>query len=276
MFLRPALALLLFAALTGASNANADPPRPLDPKPWTGAFPICATLPARIELDPRLDLVATGAAFLGDPVAYGLGLIVSSQRSERAERARATIQWPSDSAAFAAQLREALVAGLDTAVYGAIQLEGEAPADCPWRLRARSRAVFAQDLSGIHLLTMLHVEPREGSGEVAYASHLTLFVGMPEIANERSKGDREAAWPGVPEARVARLVADGYRLSARILSDDARERGAAPATRTTRRFQLMVGSSIQRGRLVKRTDDHYLLQSAIAHRVAVPTWLKEP
>lgn len=276
MFLRPALTLLLFAAITGAPAANAAPQRPLDPKPWDGVFPVCTTLPARIELDPRLDLVATGAAFIGDPVAYGLGLIISSQRSERAERARATIQWPSDSAAFAAQLREALVAGLDTAVFGEIQLEGEPPADCPWRLRARSRAVFAQDLSGIHLLTMLHLEPRGGQGGVAYANHLTLFVGLPEIANERSKGEREAAWPDVPEARVGLLVADGYRLSARILSDDMQERGAAPVTRTTRRFQLMVGSRVQRGRLVKRIHDHYLLHSAIAHRVAVPTWLKEP
>lgn len=276
MFLRPAISLLLFAAVTGAPSTHAATQGPRDPKAWEGVFPVCATLPARIELDPRLDLIATGAAFLGDPVAYGIGLVISAQRSERAERARSTIQWPSDSAAFAAQLREALVAGLDSAVFGEIELEDDAAADCPWRLRARSRALFAQDLSGIHLLTMLHLEPRDGQGEVAYASHLTLFVGLPEIANARSKGDREAAWPAVPEARIGLLVADGYRLSARILSDDARERGAAPVTRTTRRFQLMVGSRIQRGRLVKRTYDHYLLQSAIAHRVAVPTWLKEP
>lgn len=275
MLLRTVLALLLAATSMAPVRADDERPRPLGIKAWEGAFPVCATLPARVELDTRLDLLQSGNTFLGDPVAYGLGLAIAAHANRRSERTRDTIQWPSDAPAFAAQLREALVAGLDAAVFGAIQLEGEPPGDCPWLLRARSRAIFARELDGIHLLTMLHIEPRDAPGEIAYASHVTLFVGLPEIARLRGKGDREAAWPGIDEQRVALMVADGYRVAARILSDDARERGAAAATATTRRFHLASGG-VQRGKLVKRFAGHYVLQSRLVHLVAVPDWLKEP
>jgi hypothetical protein len=269
------LVLLLAAFAFAPAHADDAPARPLDMKAWEGAFPVCATLPARVELDTRLDLLKSGNTFLGDPVAYGLGLAIAANANRRSERTRDTIQWPTDAPAFAAQTREALVAGLDAAVFGNIQLEGEAPADCPWLLRARSRAIFARELDGIHLLTMLHIEPRDTPGKAAYASHVTVFVGLPEIAKRRGKGDREAAWPGVTEQRVALLVADGYRVAARILSDDARARGAEPGTATTRRFHLASGG-IQRGKLVKRFADHYVLRSRLVHLVAVPDWLKEP
>jgi hypothetical protein len=275
MLTRIGFTLLLAASALVPAHADDAPARPLNPKAWEGAFPVCATLPARIELDPRLDLLQSGNTFLGDPVAYGLGLAIAGSANRRSERTRDTIQWPVDAPAFAAQLREALVAGLDTAVFGNIQLDGEPPADCPWVLRARSRAVFSRELDGIHLLTMLHIEARDTPGKTAYASHVTVFVGLPEIANARSKGDREAAWPTVDELRVALLVADGYRIGARVLSDDARERGEAPATATTRRFYIMTGS-IQRAKLVKRLADHYVLRSRLVHLVAVPEWLKEP
>lgn len=275
MFARSVIALLLSLGLGGAI-ASDEPARPLEVKAWEGPFPVCATLPARVELDTRLEMVASGNTYLGDPVAYGIGLAIAAQRNERTERARSTIQWPIDAPAFAAQLREALVAGLDTQVFGNIQLEGDPPADCPWLLRARSRAVFSHELSGINLITMLHLEPRQASGKPGYASHITLFVGLKEIATLRSKRDREAAWPTVPETRVALLVSDGYRLAARILSDDARDRGAAPATSTTRRFHLASGGVVLRGKLIKRIYGHYILRSAPVHLVAVPDWLKEP
>jgi hypothetical protein len=276
MFMRTAVSLLLLALGLGSAIANDGPARPLDVKAWEGPFPVCATLPARIELDPRLEALSSGSALLGDPVAYGIGLVITGQRNERTQRARSTIQWPVDAPAFAAQLREALVDGLDTQVFGNIQLEGDPPADCPWLLRARSRAVFSHELNGINLITMLHLESRDASIKPGYASHVTLFVGLEEIATLRSKRDREAAWPAIPETRVALLVADGYRVAARILSDDARERGAAPATGTTRRFHLASGGSVQRGKLVKRIHGHYVLRSALVHLVAVPDWLKEP
>lgn len=276
MFTRRAIALLLLFVCLGSAIANDEPARPLDVKAWEGPFPVCTTLQARVELDTRLEMLSSGSTFLGDPVAYGIGLVVTAQRNERTKRAQSTIQWPVDAPAFAAQLREALVAGLDAQVFGNVQLEGDPPVDCPWLLRARSRAVFSHELGGINLLTMLHLEPRDAPGKPAYASHVTLFVGLKEIATLRSKRDREAAWPAVPETRVALLVADGYHLAARILSDDARERGAAPATGTTRRFHLASGGSVQRGKLVKRIYGHYVLRSALVHLVAVPDWLKEP
>lgn len=272
--LRLVTALLLALALPAAANGQV-PARPHDPKPWDGPFPACAILPARIELDPRLDLLPSGMTFLGDPVAYGIGLAISSHANARAERTAGTIHWPRDSAAFAAQLREALVAGLDGAAFGTLQLEGEPPADCPWLLRARSRAIFSRELDAIHLITMLHIEPRDAPGAPAYASHLTLAVALPAIAGLRSKGEREAAWATIDEARIGLLVADGYRVAARILSDDALARGAAPDLGSTRRFMLASGG-VQRGKLVKRFAGHYVLRSRVAHLVAQPDWMKEP